>query len=166
MERLYPNWPVIAKLTSDYWHLMQAIEIAAMDPTDKINKRLIEAFPECFSKEKVRGPIPLSFIIEELRDLNGKDEQVEGIQTDLVHREIIGGSGYDIPMKHFSFTKADVEARRREGLDHELAPKSLATFKKVSDVVRHQGKEWVVVEWSRASEQATICSTDYIDPTV
>ncbi|HOB74784.1 MAG TPA: hypothetical protein PKG54_09675 [Phycisphaerae bacterium] len=57
---VYKNWAAICHLEPKNIPLMQALALA--DPSDGLEARLINAFPEFFCEEPVRDPVPLSVI--------------------------------------------------------------------------------------------------------
>jgi len=68
IEAGFKNWPAIC--TIDNWCLRMAI--ARVDIKSEWGVRLQTAFPECFTGEKVNGPVPLSALQEVARDNNVK----------------------------------------------------------------------------------------------
>ncbi len=98
---MYKNWPEICKIGKEDRRIMMAI--ALVDLKSLIAERIQLAFPECFSKTEIQGPIPIS-VLREYAGQEGFEEDRNPYGHD--HLVFYGATGkYKIPV--FSFATKD-----------------------------------------------------------
>lgn len=151
---MHKNWKQICKLGSVDWCLMMAL--AHVDVKTPTGRRLMKAFPKCFSAKKEVGPIPLS-VLKDYAEKNPENYSgPEQAIASLVFEDTL--SPYQLPFIRLAATDA---IRKQYGFP--LLPKEISSGSRIGDKVRFQGEEYIVVENCAAEICLTPASCIHVD---
>ena len=132
---MHKNWKQICKLGPVDWCLMMAL--AHADPKTPTGRRLMKAFPKCFSAKKESGPIPLSVLQERARELNRDYDAPEHMLADLGVLDEL-----NIP-----YTKFQDPHERTSNRDHlPVLPEDVEEKCLFGSIVSFQDQEYFVAE--------------------
>jgi hypothetical protein len=152
---LYRNWPAICQLSLS--SRLLTILMATIDPETDSGKRLATAFPECFSEEPVRGPVPLSVLRHESHKLavdEGRSEVGDAFLT-----------SYDSLTPHgIPYIGFDINGENVASGNFPLLPAYIPKDAKVGDIIEYEGGKWVVAENNDSCEEIYLAPLECIDP--
>jgi hypothetical protein len=140
----YKNWKAICEVGREN-HLMMMV-IATLDTSreDGLIQDVIAAFPDCFSVDKVDGPIPLSVIRRETLIAS------EGHSSEFPESNgIVGQDGkYPMPLVYFVHDEDSWHEDYHDANIHTVLPEGFLQEKDMSQgcVFPWQDADWVVLE--------------------
>ncbi len=148
------NWPAICEVSAENRHL--TLLLSTIDLTTDRGRRLASVFPECFTRDTVAGPIPLSILRKESYDIykasgyTPKDDQL--IAYNSLTPRGVPYIGFDM------YGNDQVES------GHPLLPDYISKDAKIGTVVEHEGTKWVVVQWNDSWEEIHLAPLEAVDP--
>jgi hypothetical protein len=152
----FKNWAEICKLGEVDRMLMMAIATIDLDANGIHVHQLISAFPQCFSDEKVSGPIPLS-VIRRTAQMNYSGDpafQHECGDYPVSHRGVPDW----VPVVTYDKSGRNVVGSNQPRLPTEIDPNA-----KQGGIVTWGGRKFVVLENNEECDELSIAPTECID---
>lgn len=147
------NWIAICNLGRKNRLLMMVLACLEIKNLDDVTKKLIAAFPECFSEDGQKGPYPLSYI-RELAEKDHYHPDPDRPFSSEVHAKL------NIPCILLAYGKEELD-EYPEWLNPR--PENISLDVKQGDIVEYNGTKMMVFENNDGTREIALVPAELID---